>query len=83
MIVKNDVSRITIDIPKESHRRLKSMAALLGKSMREIVIESIEKNLLNPKTPNKKTLQAIKAVEKKKGLVKAKNAEGLFKKLGI
>ena len=51
--------------------------------MQEIVIESIEKNLLNTKTPNKKTLRAIKDVEGKKGLVKAKDAEALFKKLGI
>ncbi len=83
MITKNDLSRITIDIPKESHKKLKAMAAILGKSMREIVIESIEKNLLNTKNPNKKTLQAIKNVEKKKGLVKAKDASDLFKKLGI
>jgi hypothetical protein len=83
MIAKNELSRITIDIPKESHKKLKAIAAVLGKSMREIVIESIEKNLLNPKNPNKKTLRAIKDVERKRGLVKAKDAEDLFKKLGI
>lgn len=83
MHARADLSRITIDIPKESHKRLKAMAAILGKSMREIVIESIEKNLYNPKIPNKQTLRAIKAVENKKGLVKAKNAADLFKKLGI
>ena len=66
MIVKSDLSRITVDIPKDSHKKLKAMAALLGKSMREIIIETIEKNLLNPKTPNKKTLRAIKDVEKEK-----------------
>jgi antitoxin component of RelBE/YafQ-DinJ toxin-antitoxin module len=32
---------------------------------------------------NKKTLAAIEKVEKKIGLVKAKNAKDLFKKLGI
>ncbi|MBU4269992.1 hypothetical protein KJ644_02120 [Candidatus Dependentiae bacterium] len=83
MIIKRELSRITIDIPRESHKKLKTLAAIQGKSMREIVLESIEKNLLNPKIPNKKTLQAIKHVEEKKGLVKAKNAKDLFKKLGI
>ncbi len=77
----NNLSRITIDIPKESHKRLKAMAALLGKSMREIVIESIEKQLQHQ--PNKKTRSTIKSIEQGKGLVKAKNAKDLFKKLGL
>ena len=33
--------------------------------------------------PNKKTLKAIKDVEEKKTLVKTKDAQDLFKKLGI
>ncbi len=80
----NSLSRITIDIPKESHKRLKTMAAILGKSMREIVIESIEQHLQSTSpSPNKKTRAAIKNVEQGKGLVKAKNSADLFKKLGL
>lgn len=45
MSTKNDLSRITIDIPKEDHKRLKALAALEGKSMREIIIESIEERI--------------------------------------
>ncbi len=81
MNTKETLSRITIDIPIESHKRLKVMATLLGKSMREIVVESIEECLHS--YPNKETLKAIKNVEKNKGLVKACDAEDLFKKLGI
>ena len=33
--------------------------------------------------PNKTTLKAIKDVEKKRNLIKAENAEDLFRKLGI
>ncbi len=80
---KSNSSRITIDLPKESHRQLKAMAALLGKSMREIVIESLEKHVLSTKTPNPTTRTAIKNASNRKGLVKAKNAADLFKKLGI
>lgn len=83
MNTKNDLSRITIDIPKESHKRLKAMAAILGKSMREIIIESIEEHLYGADSPNKATLAAIKKVEKNKDLIEAENAEDLFKKLGI
>jgi predicted DNA-binding protein len=42
MSVRSDVSRMTIDIPKKSHKQLKALSVVLGKSMREIVIESIE-----------------------------------------
>jgi len=78
---KEELARITIDIPKDSHKRLKTFAALLGKSMREIVIESIEKQLLSK--PNKITVKAIKDAKKGKGLVKTKDAEDLFNKLGL
>ena len=63
MNAKSDLSRITIDIPKESHRKLKAMAALLGKSMREIIIESIEERLYGSHSPNKETKKAIEEVE--------------------
>jgi predicted DNA-binding protein len=83
MSVRTDVSRMTIDIPKKSHKQLKALSAILGKSMREMVIESIEDYLHSVKLPNKETLKAIGAVENGTDLVKAKNLEDLFKKLGI
>ena len=83
MNADNGLSRITIDISKECHKRLKAMSAILGKSMREFVIESIEERLYDSKTPNRKTVKAIKDSDKKKNLVEAKNAKDLFEKLGI
>ena len=78
---KNDFSRITIDIPKIDHKKLKAISALLGISMRELVIESIREHLY--KYPNKETLKAIENVEKGGNLTKTKNIKDLFKKLGI
>ncbi len=75
--------RMTIDIPIEDHKRLKALAAVLGKSMREIVIDWMHENLYSSNSPNKKTLEAIENVEKGKNLVEAKNADELFRKLGI
>lgn len=83
MNTKSNLSRITIDIPSESHKRLKALAAVLGKSMREIVLESIEKYVHTTNSPNKETLKAIKNVEMGKDLASAENAKDLFKKLGI
>ncbi len=38
---REELSRITIQIPKTEHKRLKARAALSGKSMREIILELI------------------------------------------
>ena len=78
-----DVSRITIDMPKKFHKQLKTLSVLMGKSMQEIVVESIENYLKNAKIPNKKTLKVIEDLENGKGIVRSKNAEDLFEKLGI
>lgn len=77
------LSRITLDLPKEEHKKLKAIAAVLGKTMRELIIESIEVHLGKAKILNKDTLKAIQMVEKKKHLTTADDAEDLFKKLRI
>jgi len=79
---KIDLSRLTIDIPKKTHKRLKAMAALKGKSMREYVSDLITQDVYK-KIPNEETLKAIAAVEKSKDLVESKNAQELFDKLDI
>lgn len=52
MTARSHLSRMTIDIPAEDHRRLKALAAVLGKSMREIIAEWIHGNLYSENTPN-------------------------------
>lgn len=79
---ESKLSRITVDIPQESHKRLKTLAALQGRSMRDIIIESIEHHL-HSTIPNKETLKAIRDVEKGKNLIEATDTADLFKKLGI
>jgi len=76
------LSRLTIDISKKTHTRLKAMASIEGKSMRGYVSELIRKAVYK-KVPNKETLRAIENVEKGKDLVKAKDVLDLFDKLGI
>ena len=83
MNTKGHLSRMTIDIPEEDHKRLKALAAILGKSMREVVSEWIHKHLYSANSPNKETLKAISDVERGKDLVEADHAEELFRKLGI
>ncbi len=81
-----NLSRITIDLPKEQHRRLKARAAVLGKSMREVIIEALEAVEQCPylsHEPNKTTRASLKNIEKRKNLVEIENIDELFKKLGI
>lgn len=40
-----NLSRMTVDIPTEDHKRLKALSAVLGRSMREIVAEWIHGDL--------------------------------------
>ena len=35
-------SRLTIDLPKEEHKRLKMAASLLGTTMKDLVLMSVE-----------------------------------------
>jgi len=45
MITKKDVSRLTIDIPKEDHRALKVFCAQSGKSMADVIRAIINKKI--------------------------------------
>lgn len=40
-----DTLRITVDLPAELHRKLKALAAIHGKAMTTVVIESVEHQL--------------------------------------
>ncbi len=66
------LSRITIALPKEQHRLLKAKAAMLGKSISEVIIEAIEAAEQCPylsHEPNKTTRTSLKNIEKRRNLV--------------
>ena len=82
MSTKNDFARLTIDIPKEEHRKLKAQAALLGKSMREMILESLEiaqECFASSHVPNEETRKAIEDSE----LIETGSFDDLLKKLDI
>ena len=82
MSTKSHLSRLTIDFPEEDHKKLKTFAAIEGRSMREIIVEWVHERLYGSHVPNAKTLKAIEQVEKRKNLVECKDIDDLFKKLG-
>jgi predicted DNA-binding protein len=74
---------MTIDLPAEDHKRLKALAAVLGKSMRELVADWIHAQLYRSNTPNAQTLEAMQQIERGENLIESDNIDDLFKKLGI
>lgn len=85
--MKNELSRLTADIPKACHLKLKSIALVTGKSMRDVLVDAIEaidiECLASNHVPNAETLKAMENIEAGKGLVEIDDLKDLFKKLGI
>lgn len=90
--MKNELSRITIDIPASTHRKLKALAAHKRVSMRKIIEELIDLRLMTQPeieecpyshAPNERLLKTIKDANSGKGVKKYKDIEDLFKKLDI
>ena len=74
--------RITIDIPKKEYKKLKILAALLGISMKEFIMDSLHETFKS-RIYNKKTLKAIRETEEGKNLKKFDSLEDMFEDLGI
>lgn len=86
MSTKSNISKITIDIPKNYHKKLKSIAALCGISMRQLLVQAIKEiceSSDDNHSPNEETMKTIQNIEKNKKLIKCKDASDLFKKLGL
>ena len=54
--MENKPARFTIDIPSQDHKRLKALAALHGKSMKELVMQAIQLRLQEFESKTKETL---------------------------
>jgi hypothetical protein len=49
------LSRITIDIPEEDHKQFKILAAVQGKTMREIILQCIQQSLQDAPSEQKRS----------------------------
>jgi hypothetical protein len=74
-------ARLTIGLTKAEHKRLKMAASMMGTSMKDLVLISVD-GFLHRK-PNKVTLKAMKQSESGKGLKKFSNMNEFFEDLGI
>ncbi|MBI3508391.1 MAG: hypothetical protein HY069_01975 [Chlamydiia bacterium] len=74
-------ARLTIDLPKSEHKRLKMVASMMELSMKELVLMSVEEFM--HRKPNKVTIKALKQSQAGKNLKKFETLEELFGDLGI
>jgi hypothetical protein len=79
--MSHKISRLTIDLPSSEHKRLKMAASMLGTTMKELVIMSVEEFM--HRKLNKVTEKTLKQSEAGKGLKKFNNMDELFEELGI
>ncbi len=74
-----EISRLTVNLPKKKHHKVKRAAFNMGISMRELVELSIDEFL--HRKPNKETDAALQQSILRKGLKGYENIEDLFKDL--
>lgn len=75
--------RMSIDLPENDHRKIKTLAAVMGVSIKDFVIECINEKIFSENKPNKVTKQALNELNKKKNLHTAEGVDELFKELGL
>lgn len=74
-------TRLTVDLSKVEHRRIKMAASMMGISMKEVVLISFAEFM--QRKPNKATAKALKQSEAGKGLKEFDSLADLFEDLGI
>jgi len=80
---QNELSHLTIDIPKKILKRFKVIADLQGKDVPDYINELIAKEIHSKKVANQETLDAIRDAKNGKGLVENCSLQDLFEKLDI
>ncbi|MBN9543059.1 MAG: hypothetical protein J0G32_04605 [Alphaproteobacteria bacterium] len=71
------MSRIVLEVTPEQHKQIKVMASLEGKSIKELILESV---FNEKKTFKSSTLKAIDDVNQNKNLNTYNSAKELFNK---
>ncbi len=82
------MSRLSIELTTEQHQRLKAVAALQGKSIKEYVLERVLSPSPESNTASEEALQQLEALlaprieEAEKGEVVNKSVEAIFNEVG-
>ncbi len=75
------MSRITVEVTDEQHHKIKVLASLQNKTIKELVLDSLFDD--SSRKYNRETIRAMEDVESRKHLNSYKTVSELFDKLGI
>jgi plasmid stability protein len=91
MSIKNEITRMTVELPKELHRKAKALAALHGKSVRELIISGLNQQIEEisqdqPKShkgrkPNAETRKVLDEIIKGEGRIQCDSLDEFFKRV--
>ena len=76
-------ARLSVEISRKEHKKLKIFADANGLTLRELILISLDPILHPKKEPNKSTLKTIKDTEKGIGLKTYENVDQMWEALGL
>lgn len=79
----HDYTRMSIDVPKKEHRKLKVIAAMRGVSMKQIILEALSQKLYSDNVPNAETERVLRESDEGKNLTTCKDFNDFRSQLGI
>jgi hypothetical protein len=92
MKTRTNITRMSVELSKVLHHKVKSVAALHGKSIRELIIAGLYWELeeikqkkcpfKNRGIPNAETRKVLDEIMRGEGLIKGEGLDEFFKKIG-
>jgi len=80
---KQQMTRMTFDVPITEHKKIKAMAAMMGVSMKEFVLDCVHAQVSKKKIPNALTRKVLKESDEGKNLVRYSSFEEMIEDLGL
>ena len=84
---RKDLSRLTSDIPKQYHLKIKSIALSTGKTIREVLMDAIDaidiECITSDHVTNEETQKVLEEIGKGENLLRDKEADKITKKFGL
>jgi hypothetical protein len=84
---RKDLSRLTSDIPKDYHLKIKSIALLTGKTIREVLMDAIDaidiECITSTHVPNKETRKVLDEIKEGKNTLNTNEADKVTKKFKL
>ncbi len=84
---RKELSRLTSDIPKQYHLKIKSIALLTGKTIREVLMDAIDaidiECITSAHLPNKETRKVLDEIKEEKNILRNNDTDKITKKFGL